>query len=127
MPRHGSHPSGAGTTEKTRHAPSIMGHWLMPVYYEPQPPARNVSNVRLFWIIWCCLWAGFWFISGFFTLIGFLGAPVALLFILLPIGKGPKAKAYYLPNQPAPPANLQRVDGPAYDEAYQRWLREQGR
>jgi hypothetical protein len=99
----------------------------MPIHYEPQPPPRNVSNVRLFWIIWCCLWAGFWFISGFFTLIGFLGAPVALLFLLLPIGKGPRPEAYYVPdNQFPPPGNPQRIAGPAYDEAYQRWLRERG-
>jgi hypothetical protein len=38
-----------------------MGHRLMPVYYEPQPPPHNVSNVRLFSINWCCAWAGFWF------------------------------------------------------------------
>jgi hypothetical protein len=85
----------------------------MPVQYEPQPPPRNVSNLRLFWIIWCCLWAAFWFLSGFFTLIGFLGAPIALLFLLLPIGKGPRPKAYYVPPQ-------------AQDEAYLRWQREHG-
>lgn len=84
----------------------------MPIQYEPQPPPRNVSNVRLVWIIWCLLWAGFWFISGFFTIIGFLGAPCALLCLLLPIGKGPRPKAYFTP--------------PGQDEAYQRWQREQG-
>jgi hypothetical protein len=101
----------------------------MPVQYEPQPPPRNVSNLRLFWIIWCCLWAGFWFISGFFTIIGFLGAPVALLFILLPIGKGPRPKAYYVPPSPPPLGQSPgpyRVEGPAHDEAYQAWLKDQG-
>jgi hypothetical protein len=96
----------------------------MPIAYEPQPPPRNVGNLRLFWIIWCLLWAAFWFISGFFTLIGFLGAPIALLFLLLPIGKSPRPKAYFVP--PQSQLGPSQTNGAA-DPAYQQWLKEQGR
>jgi hypothetical protein len=86
----------------------------MPIQYEPQPPPRNVSNLRLFWIIWCCLWAGWWFLFGIFTFfLGWLLCPVALACILLPIGKAPRPNAYYVPPQ-------------APDEAYLRWQREHG-
>lgn len=48
------------------------------------------SNLRIFWIIWCCGWAVFWFFSGFFTfLLGWLGVPFSLLMILIPVGITP--------------------------------------
>jgi hypothetical protein len=103
----------------------------MPTYYGPQPPPRNVSNLRLFWIIWCCIWSFIWFWIGFATLfVGWVMIPVSLLCILIPIGKGPRPVAYHVPDNPrqlpTPPAGNVRIDGPAYDEAYQRWQRDQG-
>jgi hypothetical protein len=75
----------------------------MPVVFDPQPPPRNVGNLRLFWIIWCLVWAGFWFLSGFFTVfIGWIGVPISLLLLLLPVGKGPRPKAYHIPDKPGP-------------------------
>jgi hypothetical protein len=48
-----------------------------------------------------------------------------LLFLLLPVGKGPRPKAYHVPDNHFPrPSNPHRIDGPNYDEAYQRWLRD---
>src|ERR1039458_9189844 len=46
-----------------------------------------MSNTRIFWIIWCSMWALFWLLIGFFTLlIGWIGVPISLLCILIPIG-----------------------------------------
>ena len=46
-----------------------------------------MSNVRVFWIIWCVMWALGWLLIGFFTIfIGWLFVPLSLLAILIPIG-----------------------------------------
>jgi len=46
-----------------------------------------MSNVRPFWIAWCVAWAFFWFVGGFFTLgFGWLGVPLSLLSIIIPVG-----------------------------------------
>lgn len=46
-----------------------------------------MSNLRLFWIIWCVMWALGWLLVGFFTFfIGWLFVPFSLLAILIPIG-----------------------------------------
>ena len=46
-----------------------------------------MSNVRVFWIIWCVMWAMGWLLIGFFTIfIGWLFVPLSLLAILIPIG-----------------------------------------
>jgi hypothetical protein len=49
-----------------------------------------MSTGRVMWIIFCCLWAGFFFILGFATIITWLLVPFALLAILLPVGKSPR-------------------------------------
>ena len=46
-----------------------------------------MSNVRVFWIIWCVMWALGWLLIGLFTIfIGWLFVPLSLLAILIPIG-----------------------------------------
>ncbi len=46
-----------------------------------------MSNLRIFWIIWCSMWALGWFFVGFFTFfIGWLFVPLSLLAILIPLG-----------------------------------------
>lgn len=53
-----------------------------------------MSNLRIFWIIWCSFWALFWLFSWWFTFgIGLLGVPISLLAILIPIGADPN-RAY---------------------------------
>lgn len=48
-----------------------------------------MTNARIFWIIWCSMWALFWLLAGFFTfLVGWLLVPVSLLAILIPVGGG---------------------------------------
>ncbi|MHB1536435.1 MAG: DUF2510 domain-containing protein [Acidimicrobiales bacterium] len=57
-----------------------------------------MSNTRIFWIIWCSMWAFFWLLMGFFTfLLGWIFVPFSLLAILIPVGAGPKS------NYPVPP------------------------
>lgn len=57
--------------------------------------AAAMNNVRPFWIAWCCCWAAFWLIVGFFTFgLGWIGVPLSLLAILIPIGA---------PARPLPP------------------------
>ena len=56
----------------------------------PAQPAGN-SNLRLFWIVWCCFWAAFWLIGGFiFFFVGwFLAwglAAFSVAAILIPVG-----------------------------------------
>ena len=47
-----------------------------------------MSGPRVAWIIFCLLWAGLWLFLGFWTLgLAWIGVPVSLLAILLPIGK----------------------------------------
>src|SRR4051794_37183765 len=65
-----------------------------PARHRPRRAAA-MSNVRPFWIAWCCCWAAFWLIIGFFTFgLGWIGVPLSLLAILIPIGP---------PAQPTPP------------------------
>lgn len=72
------------------------------------------NNLRTFWIIWCCFWALFWFFAGWFSFgLAWLGIPVSLLCILIPIGhqpgQGPSGpqqwrpggKPWYGPSQPS--------------------------
>jgi hypothetical protein len=46
-----------------------------------------MSQTRIFWIIWCSMWALGWLLLGFFTIITWLFVPLSLLAILLPVGK----------------------------------------
>lgn len=67
-----------------------------------------MSNLRIFWIAWCVMWALFWLILGFFTIIGWVGVPFSLLSILIPVGQaeGPtvvQQNAYWPPPAAAPP------------------------
>jgi hypothetical protein len=57
-----------------------------------------MTNLRIFWIAWCCAWALAWLLAGFFTLgLAWLMVPVSLLALLLPVGQTPP------PRPPAPP------------------------
>jgi hypothetical protein len=76
---------------------------------------QGVGTVRIFWIIWCCFWALGWLLIGFFTfLFGWLMVPLALLAILLPVGKPSQSKAIYFPQapQPAMPPGIQSLRPP---------------
>lgn len=60
--------------------------------YQPQ---QGASNVRIFWITWCCFWALDW-----------LMVPVSLLAILLPVGRPRLQTGALFPiaaHQPMPP------------------------
>lgn len=47
-----------------------------------------MSNVRVFWIAWCAMWALGWLLIGFLTFgLGWLMVPVSLLAILIPVGR----------------------------------------
>jgi len=49
------------------------------------------SNLRIFWIIWRSFWALFRFVAGFATFgLAWLGVPVSLLMILIPVGARPQ-------------------------------------
>jgi hypothetical protein len=93
-----------------RHASRDLGHGRPeavpdPARHSPRRAAA-MSNVRPFWIAWCCCWAAFWLIIGFFTFgLGWIGLPLSLLAILIPIGA---------PAQPMPPL-------PYYPPAPQAW------
>lgn len=53
-------------------------------------------NIRAFWIIWCCFWAAFWFVAGWFTLFfAWIGIPFSLLAILIPVGAPGPSSDYY--------------------------------
>jgi hypothetical protein len=57
-----------------------------------------MANLRIFWIIWCCGWAFFWFLAGFGTfLLGWLMVPVSLALILVPVGAGQGGSKAILP------------------------------
>lgn len=79
-----------------------------------------MSNLRIFWIIWCSGWAFFWLLTGFFTfLLGWLFVPLSLLAILIPVGVEPHyslsmpdcvrcgkpAKTHYAGKCPVAPSN----------------------
>lgn len=54
-----------------------------------------MSNVRVFWIIWCCAWALGWACFGWILFgVGLLLAPISLLAILIPVG-APARDEYY--------------------------------
>jgi hypothetical protein len=65
-----------------------------------------MSNTRIFWIIWCSMWALAWLLIGFFTFfIGWIGVPISLLCILIPIGSSPRpqwVQQQQMPWQPYP-------------------------
>jgi uncharacterized SAM-binding protein YcdF (DUF218 family) len=47
-----------------------------------------VSNLRVFWFVWCSMWALGWLLMGFFTLgLAWLFVPLSLVAILVPIGR----------------------------------------
>lgn len=56
-----------------------------------------MSNVRIFWIIWCSFWGLGWLLLGFFFFPLWLFVPFSLLAILLPIGRVPRPTAYWDP------------------------------
>ena len=59
-----------------------------------------MSNVRVFWIIWCVMWALGWLLIGFFTIfIGWLFVPLSLLAILIPIGSTKNSSLISPPQQ----------------------------
>ncbi len=63
-----------------------------------------MSNTRIFWIIWCSMWALLWLLVGFFTfLLGWLLVPVSLLAILIPVGAAPTGRKYVTFQPPQPP------------------------
>ncbi len=57
-----------------------------------------MTNLRIFWIIWCCFWGLGWLLVGFFFFPLWLFVPFSLLAILLPIGRS-RPPAYYDPVQ----------------------------
>jgi hypothetical protein len=65
-----------------------------------------MSNVRPFWIAWCCAWALGWFVFGFFTFgLGWIGLVLSLLAILIPVGapaQSPVPQPLYLAQPPYP-------------------------
>lgn len=67
--------------------------------------------MRTFWIIWCCFWAAFWMLLGFFTIVTWILVPFSLLAILLPVGQ-PRQVTYIQHNQipPRPPHPSSRFD-----------------
>lgn len=61
-----------------------------------------MTNLRLFWVIWCCFWAAAWLLAGFITLgLAWLMIPASLLAILIPVGATPQR-----PQRPQYPAHL---------------------
>lgn len=65
-----------------------------------------MSNLRIFWLAWCLMWALFWMFVGFFTFgLGFLGIPLSLLCILIPIGQNstPSWTPQWTQGQTGPP------------------------
>lgn len=57
-----------------------------------------MSDLRVFWIIWCSMWAAFWMLMGFVTLgIAWLLVPAALLAIFMPVGQAPRPPRAQLP------------------------------
>lgn len=58
--------------------------------------------MRTFWIIWCCFWAAFWMLAGFFTFfLAWILVPFSLLAILLPIGSQNEIQVTYRPQFPS--------------------------
>jgi hypothetical protein len=75
-------------TGRAGSGPAAVGRAIVGTRDVTLCPVRN-SNLRVFWIIWCAAWAFFRFVAGFFTLfIGWVGIPISLLFILIPVGSG---------------------------------------
>jgi hypothetical protein len=63
----------------------------------------SMSNVRVFWIIWCVMWALGWLLIGFFTIfLGWLFVPLSLLAILIPIGSTQNSRPIISPPQRGP-------------------------
>ncbi|BBG01912.1 MULTISPECIES: hypothetical protein [Pseudonocardia] len=77
-----------------------------------------MSDLRVFWIIWCSMWAFGWFVVGFMTLfLGWLMVPMSLLAILIPVGVTARPPGYvygYPPGgpYPPPPPNWQQYGHP---------------
>lgn len=57
-----------------------------------------MSNLRIFWVAWCSFWALFWLLIGFFTIIGWLGVPLSLSAILIPVGQDQNYTPVRLPD-----------------------------
>lgn len=67
------------------------------------------NNARVFWIAWCCVWALFWLIIGFFTFgLGWFGTGLSLLAILIPVGVSAQL---HLPPAPYYPPQFPPGDG----------------
>lgn len=49
-----------------------------------------MSNLRVFWIIWCSMWAFGWLLFGWLLILGWVMVPVSLLAILIPVGASPR-------------------------------------
>ena len=57
-----------------------------------------MSSLRIFWIIWCTMWAFGWLLCGFIFFPVWIFVPLSLGAILIPIGSAPKQ----LPPPPPP-------------------------
>lgn len=67
-----------------------------------------MTNLRIFWVIWCCMWALGWLLAGFASFgIAWLGVPVSLLCILIPIGNDSRSDKRWspAPRRPQYPAS----------------------
>ena len=60
---------------------------------------QAMSNLRIFWIIWCSMWALGWLLCGFLFIPLRLFVPLSLGAILIPVGSARKQ----LPPPPWPP------------------------
>lgn len=50
-----------------------------------------MSNLRIFWIIWCTMWAFGWLLCGFIFFPVWIFVPLSLGAILIPIGSAPSS------------------------------------
>ena len=74
-----------------------------------------MSNTRVFWIIWCSMWALGWMLAGFFTLgLLWVMVPASLVAILIPVGRDTPAAIA----PPAPFGPCFRCGAPARAHAY---------
>jgi hypothetical protein len=88
----------------------------------------TVSNLRIFWIVWCSMWALGWLLAGFVTFgLAWAGIPASLLAILLPVGGGrQEAPQLALPpghpvwRNPNAPPQLPPPPSSVYDRRYYR-------
>ena len=94
-----------------RHASRDLGHGRPGSC--SSPPSQSCGNEQRpsLLIAWCCCWAAFWLIIGFFTFgLGWIGVPFSLPAILIPIGAHaqPMPPLPYYPPAPRCTSNSDR-------------------